>query len=354
MKKQILLVLVAMCVMGISAVYAQFVPRQITCLNPDALHPLPGTPYTYEVTVPTPPGVKSYLWFVTQDVNFITNGALTSNREAIGGNILAAGSGHYNAHTVNANSISLTWQSFVYNPANPVFVVIEVTNAETCVTQNMKVYRIEPLHAFSLDITNVLNGVPQPGYGQNIDMCVSDIRSATYDPVNDAVIYDFGADTMYFAVVSANWSGAWQLRVSLAGLQPGQSATIDWGYTLGNYNNNVVTGATADGNWASATLVTPQGGSFVGQAGEFLYIRLILNHGSQFENIVAHQYTLAVNGQLHDGTGLIPNYYDVHHTAGPQNECPWMANFDDIAYQTLKPRPDIQAVSPTPLLPIAP
>ncbi len=349
MKKQILII-AAFVLWAASTAFAQFVPRPVTCLTDTPLRPIAGKPYTYEVNVPTPPGTKEYLWFVTQDINFIQNGNLTNTRATIGGPILAAGSTHYNASTSNATTISLTWQSIIYNPANPIFVVINVTNTDVCVTHNLKVYKIEPLHAFSLDIANVLNGnVLGSDYGSNIDKCISAIQSARYDAGQNAVVYDFGADTLYYSVISANWSGRWQLRVRLTQLQTGQTADIHWGYTLGNYPNVVQTGINADGDWASTTLVEPQtaGAVTVGPNGEVLYIRLIIRHGSQYEGLTGIQYRLAVNGQLHDGTNLIPNYTDVHHTANPgNNECPWMVDFDDIALQTLKPRPDIQSVQP--------
>jgi len=163
MKKQLLILFMALIAIGLSTAYGQTVtcpvPRvDITCIPGDALHPAAGVPYDYIVDVPTPPGTKEYTWFVTQDQHFINAGVLTLAREiAPGPIILAAGAG-YNDPATATGTLSLTWNSFLYDPLAPVFVVIQVKNdagAGGCVTQNMKVFKIEPINAFTLDVVNV-------------------------------------------------------------------------------------------------------------------------------------------------------------------------------------------------------
>lgn len=348
MKKQILVLLLALFAIGITSVNAQLTPRALECIDlTNPLIPVPGRPYTYEVNVPTPPGAKSYLWFVTQDINFITAGALTSNRTTIGGPLLAAGSGHYNTSTLNANTISLTWQSFVLNPNEYVFVVIQVVNDNgTCDTKNLKVYRIQPIHAFSLDIANVLptGVILGADYGANINHCISDIQTAVYDPVNNEVDYNFGSNTMHYAVVAANYSGQWQLRVQLGGLQAGQTATIYWGTTFNSQEYTIATNAT-NGTFTATNLVS-QSNSIVGPTGELIYIKMVITHGTQFEGVGGADFpiALAVNGNLHNGTAIVPNYADIHHVGTPCAQ----VDFDDLATQTLTRRPEINSVSPPP------
>jgi hypothetical protein len=360
MKKHILTLMIALFIGAASAFAQGLAPQPVTCIDlTDPLKPVPGNPYTYEVTVPTPPGAKTYHWFVTQDINFINAGVLTPDRETIGGPILAAGSGQYNSPTLDASSLSLTWKSFVLTPDEYVFVVIQVTNvdpANGCETENLKVYRIEPAHAFTLDIANVgADGSIQAGYGQTaLETCMSDIESATYNPVDDNVIYDFGQNTLYFAVAAANFSGQYQLGIQFNGLLANQTADISWGYTFAGAGSNVVAsgiGAPGYNNDAAGVVQAQAASGNVGSDGETIYIMVVIHHDN-FEGIVAVDYTLAVEGVLHDGTSVIPgDYADIHHTSCEQNA------YDDIAYQTIAPRPDIQDATGSPsgtFLPIAP
>lgn len=357
MKKQILFLLLAFFA-GISMAFGQFVPRPIECITGDALHPIPGNPYEYAITVPAPPSGTwtglHYRWFVTQSQTFINNFNFAAAVEANGGAFMDVTGGSLYNVTYNGPgtlpNIEITWKSFVYNPAQPIFVGILVVGENgICTPNNMKIYRIEPQHAFSLDIANVQGTGPLGGYGSNVDNCISDILGASYNIAQDAVDYDFGIDTLYYAVLAANWSGFWQLRVQLNGFQTGQSADIHWGYLYDHtdpnigFGNLVVSGATANGDWTSAVLVVPQGGATsVGQDGQMIYIRLILHHGTQFEGITNTQYALAVNGNISDGTNIIPGFSDVHHLcSGGASGTPVQADFDDIALQTLLARPSI-------------
>ncbi len=351
MKKHILTLLLALLV-GATSAFAQLAPQPVECIDlDDPLKPVPGNPYTYEVNVPTPPGAKTYHWFVTQDINFINAGVLTPDRETIGGPILAAGSGHYDTPTLDASSLSLTWKSFVLNPDEYVFVVIQVTNvdpANGCETENLKVYRIEPAHAFTLDIANVgADGSIQDGYGQDaLETCMSDIESATYNPVDDNVIYDFGQNTLYFAVAAANFSGQYQLGIQFDGLIDSQTADISWGYSFATAGDNVVETAIPSGtpyeNDAAGIVEAQDASGNVGADGETIYIMVVIYHDN-FEGIEAVDYELAVEGVLHDGTSVIPgDYADIHHQSCEQNP------YDDIAYQTIAPRPDIQDATGSP------
>ena len=113
MKKQLLILLMAMFAVGISSSYGQDcpIPRPVdpTCLTSDALHPVAGTPYDYTITVPTPPGTKEYTWFVTQDQNFIASGILTANREMVPASLLIAATGvGYNDPLTGTNNVNIT------------------------------------------------------------------------------------------------------------------------------------------------------------------------------------------------------------------------------------------------------
>jgi hypothetical protein len=367
MKKQLLMILVAVFAIGLSTTYGQLVPRPITCLSSDALHPVAGTPYNYTVNVPTPPGTKTYTWLVTQDQTFVTAGNLVATPQAVGGPILAAADSWYNTATLDAVTISLTWQSFAYDPANPVFVVIFVKNTTaTCVSQNVKVYKIEPNNAFTLDIANQnATMVTQAGYGTNIDRCISDIVSSTYSATApEGILNDYGVDYLYYEVVAANWSEAWRLSVQLTNIDPLEHVTVEWTkdatYATGLVamtGSAVGTGATP-AVYTTTTNVTPTSGTFVGAAGESIYIRVTLDHSDltnpSWEGLTDEVIALAVDGVTQPSTGT--GVGDVHTAAGgTPSSCPWVDGFaNDIAQQTLKARPDIQAVTPTPFLPTKP
>lgn len=369
MKKQILVLLAVILAVGISSSYGQLAPRPVTCLSADALHPIPGNPYTYEVNVPTPPGTKEYLWFVTQDPNFIAAGTLTANRESVpASSVLAATGTGYNDATTGTAQLSLTWKSFAYNPAQPVFVVIQVKNTssgtDACVSQNLKVYKIQPLNAFTLDIANQnATQVTQPGYGTNIPRCISDIVSSTYVPESsvgagdDGILYDFGQDVLYYEVVAANWSEAWRPSVMLSGFDPLEHVTVEYS-TDAAWTTPVAMTDAGGGLYTTTTTVTPASGSFVGSAGQSIFIRVTLDHSDLVNpsalGLTDQTIVLAVDGVTvpASGTGV----GDVHtDPGGTPSTCPWVDAFaNDIATQTLKARPDVISNTGLPVLPFLP
>lgn len=373
MKKQLLVLIVALVAISFSTAYAQLVPRAVTCLTADALHPIAGSPYTYDIIVPTPAGTKAYTWFVTQDPHFINSGVLTANREVLPTSALigATGTG-YNDPATGTASISITWKSFAYNPAIPIFVVIQVQNTastpDACVSKNMKVYKIIPQNAFTLDITNLGTGGSETEagaiagtYGSNIDRCIHDIVDAQYDATApEGVIYDFGADYMFYEVVAANFSTSWKPTFTLTGADAEETVTVEWATDkLFTTPHAMTLSGTV---WSSAdvyTVAAPSG--FVGPLGESIYVRVKLDHSVttlNYEGLADETVILAVDGTTNlAGTPL----GDVHTVAGtnlPAEACPWVDLYaNDIATQTLKPRPAINAGATMPLpglLPVKP
>ena len=364
MKKQLLFLVMAFLAIGITSAVGQLVPRAITCLPADAMHPIAGTPFTYTVNVPTPPGAKNYRWLVTQDQTFITNKVLTATAEVPGTSaFLAAAGANYNVVTPDptGNTISLTWRSFMYDPANPVFVIINVVDAAgQCTPNNMKVFKIQPINAFTLDIANLdKNKALQPGYGTNIDRCISDIVSATYDATApEGVLYDFGADTLYYEVVAANWSDAWLPSVTVSGYDPKETiASVEWATATTFATPHAM--ALAAGVYTSVDHVVPSTGNTVGAAGESIFIRVIIDHSvgaNNYEGLTAEQISVAV-----DGLTLLSSptpMGDVHYNNGPNSPpCPPLVvdGFtNDIALQTIKTRPDVVPVAPLQALPVKP
>ena len=369
----------ALIAISFSTAYGQLAPRTITCLSSDALHPVAGTPYNYIIDVPTPDGTKEYTWLVTQDQHFINAGVLTANRENTSGNLLAVTGTGYNDVTNGTNTLSLTWKNFAYDPNKPVFVVIQVKNdagSGACVTQNMKVYKIQPQNSFTLDIANLLPGASPnvagaivPGYGSNIDKCIHDIVDAAYDAnAPEGVIYDYGTDYMFYEVVAANFTDSWKPSFTLDGVDANETVTVEWATDKAFTTTHSLT--LAAGVWSSADVynVVPAGG-VVGSTGVSIYVRVTLDHSTttkNYQGLADEVVRLAVDGltNLNAVAPALP-LGDVHYangvqSAGPPVVCnPLIVDgfVNDIAQQTLKPRPAINtgAGMPAPgLLPVKP
>jgi hypothetical protein len=310
-------------------------PRAIdvTCLSNDALHPMPGTPYSYAVNIPTPPGEKTFKWIVTQEQTFLTDGVLNlANAESAGGTYIAAAGAELNSTTAGAGgeSIDITWKSFSHDPAKPVFVVIYVENTDGCTTQNLKVFQIQPQTAFTLDIVNLNSDGTLTGYGDQPASCVSDIASATYDAsAADGIAYDFGTDYLFYVVSAANFAASWQPSFQLTGISGTQEATTEWAYP------------DSPGIWNPAGMVVtaknPTGA--VDAAGECIIVRVKIRHHSE-EILAALSISLAVDGLTNLAAPLAEQKADLHHTGA---ECGVPDGFsNDIATHILKPRPLVQ------------
>ena len=360
MKKSILILFMALFVIGVSKMYGQDcpTPRPVydTCLNADAMHPVAGTPYDYTINVPTPPGTKEYTWFVTQDQNFIASGVLTPNREVVPtSNLIAATGLGYNDPTNGTPTVSITWKAFVYDPSQPVFVVIHVTNTAStpdgCITNNMKVYKIEPQIAFTLDIANVTKTGITQAYEDTIARCLHNIVTATYQASPEGVVYDFGADTLYYVVTAANYNTSWLPAVQLAGIDALETVSnVEWDTSFA-FNNPVAMTLTAGTYTSPSPAVVRNPSGAVGPEGECIWIRVAIDHSTAtqtYQGLTDETITLAVDGTTN--LASTPPAGDIHYSAilpYPNTLCGEVDGFQfDLAVQILKPRPDIQDATP--------
>jgi hypothetical protein len=364
MKKQLLILFLALFAIGLSSSYGQDCPLprpvDVTCLTSDALHPVAGTPYDYTITVPTPPGTREFTWFVTQEQNFIAAGILTPNREIVGPSALIAATGSgYNDPATGTATVNITWKAFVYDPSAPVFVVIHVKNAastpDLCVTNNMKVYKIEPQIAFTLDIANVTKvGVTQD-YEDTIARCLHDVVSATYSatPAPDgSVIYDFGADTLYYVVTAANYTISWLPATQLAGLDANETIDkVEWDTSFA-FNAPVAMNLAAGTYTSVSPAVVRNAANAVGPEGECIWIRVIIDHSipgvKTYEGLTDETITLAVDGTTNLASPTPVGDMHYSSTEPVANAlCGLPDGFQfDLAVQKLKPRPDIQDATP--------
>lgn len=320
-----------------------------TCLEADALHPIAGTEYTYEVNVPTPAtGTKKYKWIVTQDVNFIQDGDLTSaieNNDGTGDYVLDAGTG-YNDEASATNQLKITWKSFVHDSAKPVFVVINVTNENGCSTNNLKVYKIEPKNAFTLDIANVeatkdeTTGVYTAGNvtSSNVSSCISKVAGAKYNPTEDKVEYDYGTDHLFFAVTAANFSTSWKPTFKLDGVATGEVAKVEYkrNNATDSWTEAVVDGTDPKQYNGEAVDADAANGT-VGQSGECILVRVTVEH-KKVETIADQDITLAVDGKTNLSADPADQLADIHHA-----DCTDDGFTNDSVTHTLKARPDVKS-----------
>ncbi len=361
MKKQIL-ILISVFIFGVTSAFAQLTgnptcptptPVNTTCISADALHPVPGTAYDYTVEVPTPTtGTKTYNWFVTQDPDFIVGSSLTTAIEindGTGAHIQATGAGYNNQAPGGTATMNITWKSFTHDPALPVFLVIYVTNS-ACQTDNIEVYIIEPRHAFTLDIANI--GVDGSGQANLYETCVAAVAGAQY--VGGTVQMDYGINVLYFAVTAANFTDSWLPSFQIGGTGMTGSrdvVAVDWAYPAeailpaGTWNTMTEAGT----DWTTTNPIDAQGGTTVGAAGECIIVRVTVEN-NQAETIVNAPISLAVDGTMLDpaaGGGYTNAAYDdIHHL-----DCSVDGFTNDVVTQVLAPRPDINAITPTPFVP---
>jgi hypothetical protein len=357
MKKSIFLILVIALFIGAAKqVQGQSCPAaravDITCLPNSAINPIPGTMYNYTIDVPAPPGTKEFYWIVTTDQTFIENGVLTNAIEYIAGPYLSFTGNGYADPVTGTATVQLTWEYF--DPNIPVFVIIQVKNTDaTCTSQNMKVYRIEPLNAFTLDISNVdQNGVALAGYGSDYSFCVHDIVTATYDAnAPEGVIYDFGVDSLYYVVNAANYSTSWMPSVmvsNFAGM--GEITYVGWARPTwpGFAWTPMLFDGTVYSPAAPVPVLDPSG--TVGPNGECIVIVVVIDHSTttSYQGIADTQISMAVDGMTQvaspDPQG------DVHFSStlpSPNLLCGLEDDFEfDVALQTLKARPEIIDLTP--------
>jgi len=352
MKKQVFLFVLLALAAGV-VTYGQdakhnSIPRPIACID-DAGHPMAGKPYIYEATG-TPPGGQ-FLFWATKDPNFITSpGGVTGNnlasRLVVPTNLIATSANYGVADA--ANQVSITWNDATLNgtdPAtSPTFVAAHYTAPLTGCADNFNAWEIQPIHAFIVDIKNIENAaLGILAYDAAEDQCADIVRSAVY--AAGTINYDFGTNTLYYEVVSANFTGTWTPTMSVLGLHAVETAVITW-----TYDNPAVTPWGVGTTWNAATTpVVPDPTDPDLSDGVSIYVRVVVTHNN-FEGLANRDITLVVDGQNAAGDwDILNNLAD----GSPSGTCVEALAADqmDIAMQTINARPAIVPVTPPAFLP---
>ena len=352
MKKQILTLtffVLILVISGNSKVFGQALPgsapRGTACVD-DALHPIAGKPYTYEL-IATPTG-GNFQWWATKDPNFVTTNATTGvrtyNNDAANlltvtdGDLIDASTNYNTAAT--SNTVTITWSdallsNTVYN-TNPTFVATLYNNV-VC-ADNLKVYQLDPIKAFTVDILNY-DETTALTYGALDDQCIDLVSSATFN--GTTMEYEYGENVFVYEVVAANFTGSYTPVFDLTGLTAAlnavQTYTLEWTYdkpstwsastVFVDYVTNPTTVVTTNEKNTST--------------GVSIYVRLTVTNNNfelnATDNPTGLTFALAV-----DGLNSVSEY-DVDNGDGTDCDQTTVAAADqaDIAEQTLLPRPSL-------------
>lgn len=360
MKKQVLILILALLAISFSASYGQAKkdsdPVPLDCAATfGPLSPIAGVPYLYSATI-APVGGSAY-WYATLATTFMTAGARPLLIEqAVGGTYVQAAT-NYMVGTAGATSptaTTITWKSAGLSAAKvpatdlpKLFVVVEYDMAAVDCANNLKVIPIRPIDAFTVDIKSMTAlQVPTTNYGDLVEQCFDRVRSAVLGPgglnKNGIIDYDFGTNVMYYEVVAANFTGSFTPSFQITGLQPTQTARLAWSYTRGvgavwtNLGAAPVTGAgpiTVDG-----TSATVDASVLNTSLGVSIYVRVTIEN-DDFEGLALTPITLAVDAVNAEGTIDVINL-----TCLPPS--PLAADYVDLVVQRLKPRPTVLPVAP--------
>lgn len=263
MKKQILIiVLLGMAsFVGVSKSYGQQAvhvsdPKALPSCANDALHPMAGKMYDYIVTSAPATGAKFH-WYATTNTSFIAGGILNNASTLTSPAIKPTTPAVYNSGSNTVGTLNMSWGTDVLAAAIasattpvPTFVAVYVTGT-TC-ADNLKVFQVEPVNAFMVDITNVENATLNSlAYTATENQCYANVQGASW--ASNAMTYNYGTNVLYYEVVASNFTGTWIPTFTIGGLQGGQTASIQWAYTTA-----FATPVTVATGVASTTAVTTE------------------------------------------------------------------------------------------------
>jgi hypothetical protein len=216
---------------------------------------------------------------------------------------------------------------------SPTFVVVQADG--TC-NNNLQVFEISPLPAFTLDIANIdpADTATTVAIGTDVSQCVDIIRSAVYSA--GQVDMDYGADTMIFEVIANNYVTSWIPTFEMAGISGSQTATIGWSYT----KPGAVAGtgfieaeqAIVVGTPITGTIDLVPGAGVNTSTGTSIYVRIIVENHT-YESIADQTLQLFVDGQ--DDSGQ----WDIDQASATCTSAD--ADQVDVANHLVTPRPDI-------------
>ena len=360
MKKQILIfVFFTLAIFaGVNKSYGQAVhvsaPSATSCVS-DALHPVAGKPYGYQVNV-NPAGGDFY-WWATKDPTFISGAGNTNSATKLTTPVqLLSTSANYGVTTTAGNIVTITWSDAVLSTTkfqavpnatptiaspSPTFIAVHYDAPAANCADNIKVFELDPINQFTVDIKNLNAAWASQIYGATVSSCSADVASATY--TSGAMVYNYGVNYLYYEVVAANFSAEWKPTFAVTAKGATQSVTIEW------TDKDITSGTGLAGavwNAATASVTT---NAVDTSNGVSIFVRVTVQNNNYENNATAHptgtDITLAVDGQNSVGIWDIVN----SATACTQTAA---ADQNDLATQVLLPRPAMPNTPPTTTSPL--
>lgn len=327
--------------------------------------PAAGVPHSYIVAIGEGQteydgaGTEAhYQWYVTQDAT-----KLLSSGDAIGGTAgyftvgSSAGESSYNAAaaTGTTNKLTLTWTPKAIiegGTTKPYFLVLnykENHSENGCLTNNVKVMKIEPLNRFQLEmIAYDKENSSDFSNGDGTD-CAADVSEATY--ADGKITYKYGQQTLYYKVTAKGFVGDWLPKFRLPNLQGKQTYASAKIYTdlAGTTDGPVLNtlNTTNAGTNAGQTLIGASTLAISDATNGTDYLLEVVINNNTYETTEAQD--LATNNT----TGVAVDGTYGTATGGNANEalkdqsgtCTEETEFFDFGKYTIKNRPKITATS---------
>jgi len=335
MKKQLLILIVALFAISFSTAYGQTASDPPTC-NATALTPAPNQQYNYQVTVGGPgyAGTGNYRWYVTTSTNLLT-GAVIANDGTM---FTASGAGAYNLLVGGGGTIDITWTSAALATGVPYYLVIryEETNSTatpSCDAMNLKVYRIVPMNTFWLKIESVADAAGTAG---GVEQCAANITGAVMTEPAGTVEYTYGENVLYVKITASGYVGDWTPTLRITGAVNDQAigaAGIIW--TSGAVSGIFTGGAGPFGN-GDYTSNNPMPSTLAGS--EIIVSIPIANNHHQ--GIADQTIAVAIDGNYVVGATTYLHKSDVN------GNCSDATAFEDTVNKIIRARPGITSVAP--------
>lgn len=247
----------------------------------DPLHPMAGKLYHYIITTSGGGTDKSTQWVVTKNTAIVNASTFVTG--------IAPGATTFTWSGETTKDVSITWSPTLIADAmagNRYYVAVKhtSTNSEGCDVDNVKVYTIDPVNMFQIDLANVKADGSALASG---NVCTSPVVTATVNGNTD-VAYDFGTSSIYVKVTARNFSGSWDMTVAnslLATLGVSETGTLTWGTSIATATNLVTPGTPV-----TITETTP-----IPTDDEVIYLKLEVDH-NKFEGLTPETFTFNVDG----------------------------------------------------------
>ncbi|MDD2306715.1 MAG: hypothetical protein PHP53_18590 [Prolixibacteraceae bacterium] len=314
----------------------------------DALHPIAGKPYSYSAAVSPIPGTAK--WHVvagTPTQQFITAGSWVPTDETTAGTyILSSTPDPLSPLAVSASpsTVSITWEStglaeVIADPTNKkLFVAIEYAGTANCTNNNLQVWEINPINAFTLDVYNTDGTAVLGAAGATASTCYSSVASASYAAGTPGTInIDYGTNTITYEIVAANFTGSFSSTIQVSGLQPGQTADISWGYDIALSKSNApIQSGVGNGTYGPIqAVIDPTTDTGTGVS---IFVTLTIHNNNWEGQLADDPITLAATATNAAGQNDVAS------------DCADDPGFSDSAANTLLRRPNISTPVPSPFL----